>query len=307
MAFAPIRRGGPHPEGEGGDARQRAEQLAAVLPPLMVEAERVAATVAQGVHGRRRVGTGETFWQFRQYQQGDDAARIDWRQSARSSRNYVRENEWEASQSVWLWCDGSASMAYRSAHAPCSKLDRAIVLLLALASLLLRGEERVGLLGRDRLGRSGRSAFDHVAANLLLERRTATGSESLPPVTDLPRHAQLVFIGDMLAPVEDIETVVRAYGARGVRGHILQVMDPAEEDLPFSGRTLFLDPENQGTLTVGRVESLRDDYHARLRMRHGALAAMARTAGWTFASHRTDRPPQTALLSLFAALSGERP
>src|SRR5919202_1396375 len=95
--------------------RDRAEQTAAALPPLLVAAERVATTVAQGVHGRRRVGQGETFWQFRQYEPGDAATRIDWRESAKSQRVYVRETEWEAAQSVWLWRDASASMGYNSA------------------------------------------------------------------------------------------------------------------------------------------------------------------------------------------------
>src|SRR5215472_8820812 len=94
--------------------QHRAEQAAAALPPLLVAATRVAATVAQGVHGRRRVGQGETFWQFRQYQPGDSAQRIDWRESAKSQRLYVRETEWEAAQSVWLWRDASASMDYAS-------------------------------------------------------------------------------------------------------------------------------------------------------------------------------------------------
>ncbi len=94
--------------------RQRAEQLAATLPPLMVAAERVASTVAQGVHGRRRVGQGETFWQFRSYHFGDQPQSIDWRQSAKSDRVYVRQMEWEAAQSVWVWCDTSASMNWRS-------------------------------------------------------------------------------------------------------------------------------------------------------------------------------------------------
>jgi uncharacterized protein (DUF58 family) len=94
--------------------QHRAEQLAARLPPLLVEAERVATTVAQGVHGRRRVGQGETFWQFRQYQPGDAPQRIDWRESAKSQRVYVRETEWEAAQSVWLWRDGSPSMNWTS-------------------------------------------------------------------------------------------------------------------------------------------------------------------------------------------------
>src|ERR671932_325888 len=132
--------------------RDRAEQTAAALPPLLVAAERVATTVAQGVHGRRRVGQGETFWQFRQYMPGDAAQRIDWRESAKSQRVYVRETEWEAAQSVWLWRDASPSMDYSSAAYITgadwpTKRDRAELLLVALASLLLRGGERLTLLG----------------------------------------------------------------------------------------------------------------------------------------------------------------
>src|SRR5207248_4536222 len=124
--------------------RDRAEQEAAMLPPLLVAAERVATTVAQGVHGRRRVGQGETFWQFRQYEPGDAATRIDWRESAKSQRLYVRETEWEAAQSVWLWRDASASMSYTSAEyipgAPWpTKRDRAELPLVALAGRLVRG------------------------------------------------------------------------------------------------------------------------------------------------------------------------
>src|ERR1700761_6802918 len=131
MAVGPL---GPRPV--AGALRHRAEENAAPLPPLRIAAERIAATVAQGVHGRRRVGQGETFWQFRQYEPGDAAARIDWRESAKSQRLYVRETEWEAAQSVWLWRDASASMDYASGAAVPTKRDRAELLLLALASLL---------------------------------------------------------------------------------------------------------------------------------------------------------------------------
>src|SRR5260370_30705178 len=127
--------------------QHRAEELAAALPPLLVAAERVATTVAQGVHGRRRVGQGESFWQFRQYEPGDAAQRIDWRESAKSQRLYVRETEWEAAQSVWLWRDASPSMDYASAASLPSKRARADLLLVALAALLTRGGERTTMLG----------------------------------------------------------------------------------------------------------------------------------------------------------------
>src|SRR5438105_13132300 len=147
--------------------RDRAEQAAAVLPPLLVAAERVAVTVAQGVHGRRRVGQGETFWQFRQYQPGDAAARIDWRESAKSQRAYVRETEWEAAQSVWLWRDASVSMDYSSAdYVPGAewptKRDRAELILVALASLLVRGGERLTLLGSAVTPMTGRVALSRL-------------------------------------------------------------------------------------------------------------------------------------------------
>src|SRR5689334_21902661 len=119
--------------------QHRAEELAAALPPLLVAAERVATTVAQGVHGRRRVGQGETFWQFRQYEPGDSAQRIDWRESAKSERLYIRQTEWEAAQSVWLWRYGSPSMDYSSAPTLPRKRARADLLLVALAALLMRG------------------------------------------------------------------------------------------------------------------------------------------------------------------------
>jgi uncharacterized protein (DUF58 family) len=275
---------------------------------LLVAAEQVASVVAQGIHGRRRVGIGETFWQYRQYQQGDDAARIDWRQSARSMRVFVRENEWEAAQSVWLWRDTTASMDYRSEWASTTKLERADILLLALAALLLRGEERVGMLGFERSARSGRNVLGHVA-DLMLNARarasdrggTATG---LPAIFDLPRHAQIVLIGDFLSPLSDIDDVVRSYIGRGIKGHLLQIVDPAEEDLPFEGRARFLGVESDGDITVGRVEGLRQDYHTRVTGRRDALEAMTKAAGWTYAVHRTDAPPQTALLGLYGALSG---
>ena len=138
----------------------RAEALAARLPPLLVEAQRVAATVAQGVHGRRRVGQGDSFWQFRPFVTGDAASRIDWRQSARADRTYIRETEWEAAQTVALWRDGGPTMRWRSRAAETEKIARADLLLLALASLLLRAGEQVDRAGQpdDRRARRGGAA-----------------------------------------------------------------------------------------------------------------------------------------------------
>ena len=285
--------------------RDRAEQAAGALPPLMVAAERVASTVAQGVHGRRRVGQGETFWQFRQYQPGDPAGRVDWRESAKSQRLYIREHEWEAAQSVWLWRDASASMEYSSAAYlggdwP-TKRDRAELILTALASLLVRGGERLALLGSGAALLSGRLALTRLVQSL--DRATTSG---LPEFEPLPRAAQLVLIGDFLAPLDAVDDTVRHFAGAGLKGYVLQIVDPAEEDLPFNGRVRFEGIEERDELVIGRVENIRGDYAERFRRHRDGLAALTRAVGWSFGTHRTDRPPHLALLALHAALSPDR-
>ncbi len=283
--------------------RREAERAAGRLPPLMVEADRIAATVAQGVHGRRRIGQGDTFWQFRQYQPGDSAQSIDWRQSAKSQTAFVRENEWDAAQSVWVWCDASASMHYRSTSELPEKSTRAAVLTLALASLLIRGGERVAVLGTGMAPSNSRAALNRIADHLSL---LAVEDKSLPVFEPLPRYARLVMFGDMLSPVDDIEPVIRGFAATGVDGHIVQVNDVVEETLPFRGRIRFDGLEGEGSALIGRVEMVRDDYIELMANHRKGLADIARSVGWTFAVHHTDRAPQTPLLALYGALS-ERP
>ena len=228
-------------------------------------AERVATTVSQGVHGRRRVGGGETFWQFRQYQPGDPGNRIDWRQSAKTQRVFIRETEWEAAQSVWLWRDPSGSMSYRSSSQLPTKLERATLLLLAAASLLVRGGEYVGLLGRDRIPFTGRSALERLSEPLFGAKNDENHADGIPKRVQIPRYARLVLIGDFLTPLEDIDRLVQRYGAQNIRGTYLE----------------------------------------RLAAHRAGLKDIARASGWTFASHCTDRGPETPLMALYEALSDD--
>lgn len=294
--------------------RVRAEQAAAALPPLLIAAERVAATVAQGVHGRRRVGQGEAFWQFRQYQPGDAATRIDWRESAKSTRLYVRETEWEAAQSAWLWCDPSASMDYSSAGYVAggdwpSKRDRAELILVALASLLVRGGERLTLLGSGVGPMTGRAALARLVELLALHRGDE-GAEAIvgggmPAFEPLPRSGQLVLIGDFLAPLDRVQAAVAQFAGAGLRGHLLHIADPAEEDLPFAGRVRFEGVEAREAVVISRVEGVREDYARRFRRHRDGIAEIARSVGWTLGYHRTDRAPHLALLALHAALAAD--
>ncbi len=285
-------------------AREQAEHLGARLPPLMIQAERVAATVASGEHGRKRVGQGEAFWQFRRYRQEDPSTAVDWRQSAKSQHLFVREREWAAAASVWIWRDASPSMHYKSHVAKCTKVERATVLSLAFASLLMRGGERIGALDSAKPPASGRPGFNRFALRMTSQM---TSKQSLPPQIPLPRFSQIILISDWLSPIDGVQNVLRHYGALGVRGHLIQVLDPAEEDLPFDGRTEFEDVESKTRMLARRAENLRDEYRTRLAALRNEVAQACRRQDWTFATHRTDRPAQGALLAAYAALSAHRP
>lgn len=290
------------PPPQGSRERSAAEGAARAFPALLVEAEKLAATIIAGDHGRRQSGAGETFWQFRHFRHGDPRTAVDWRRSAKSDTYYVRETEWELAQAVWMWCDRSASMAYKSDLAQDSKGFRAAVLALALGLLLTRGGERVGDLAHDGRARAGEAAL----RGLTMTVSAATkGETALPQVDQRLRRSNLVLISDLLRPADQIARFIDQAAAQGAQGHLVQVFDPAEESWPFEGRVLFEDQVGGFELLAGRAESLRATYREKLEAHREIIGDAARRAGWSFIVHHTDASPQTALLSLYARLAGD--
>lgn len=276
-----------------------ARTLAARLPDLLVAARRIAANVMLGLHGRRHPGPGETFWQFRPYVAGEPARQIDWRRSARDHHLYVRQREWEASQTVWLWADLSPSMDFRSRLSQTTKLDRAVVLLLALAEMLGRGGERVGLPGLTE-ARIGRDRADRIAEVL----SHADAAPDWPNLDRVGRFSDVVVLSDFLVASDQLRDRLRALAGRGANLHLLQVFDPAEETFPYEGRLEFRDPESGDTWLTERAGGLRADYRARLEAHRDLIRGFARQAGFSFSVHHTDRPAAEGLLFLQSRLSG---
>ena len=283
--------------------QHRAEVAASTLPPLLVDAHRVAATVSLGSHGRRRAGPGDTFWQFRHYTQSDPAHTIDWRQTAKFGPVFVREQEWDAAQTAAIWSDASPSMSFKSSKKLPAKAERAAILGLALASLMLQGGERVRLLGAETNAQSGRLAMLEMAVALERALVDAKPAEIPSVPVSLPKHAAVVLISDFLFPPERMEAAIAAYAGRGARGHLLQVLDPAEESLPYKGRIRFQGYEDDGQVLIERTEDVRAEYLTRLKSHRAALSQAAQRAGWTFGVHHTDRPPHTALVALHNRLA----
>ena len=280
------------------DAVARARLRASLVPDLLVEAQRITNTVITGWHGRRRRGVGENFWQFRPYVEGETMARIDWRRSGRDDHIYVRDLEWEAAHTVWLWADPSPSMLYQSQFANISKESRALVLILALAELLSRGGERIAWPGlTDPF--STRNGAERLAARLLHAESVA----SRPDLGAIARYGDLVIASDFLDPVEEITAWLTPLISRGVRVHLIEVSDPAEETFPYSGRTEFHDPETGAKLTAGRAEMLTQDYRRLYLARREELSGWCRRLGWSYTPSRTDRLASETLIKLHMAMS----
>ncbi len=290
----------PHSAG----LRRGAEALAATLPPLLAEASHLAATVQLGEHGRRRAGMGDEFWQYRPAHAGDAARAIDWRRSARADAHFVREKEWQAAQSVQIWVDPAQSMAFTGDRGRATKGERARVLALATAVLLIRGGERVGMADAQTPPRGGEGQLLRLAERL----GAAPGAEDYgaPEGRALMTGARALFVSDFLGDPAPAEAALTAAADRGVRGALLQVLDPVEESFPFAGRTVFESMTGRIRHETRQAGDLRDRYLERLAERKDRLATVARRTGWQFTTHHTDAPAQGALLWLYHALGQVR-
>jgi uncharacterized protein (DUF58 family) len=276
----------------------KSRKLASRIPRLILEARRVASTVIHGMHGRRRAGSGENFWQYRHFMSGEPASNVDWRRSARDDHMYVREREWEASHTIWLWADRSKSMEFSSSLTEWSKLDRALVVAFALAEVLVQGGERVGIPDLMR-PTANRNIIESMAQRIVHD---LSERPSLPPNFAPAPFSEVLLLSDFWSPIAEFRKTISQLAANGARGHVVQVVDPAEETFPYSGRVEFIESEGLGSVTAGRAETWRDDYQALLANHRAALRAETEQVGWSFTTHRTDRGPTELLFALHARM-----
>ena len=281
--------------------RAQAETQAARLPPLLARAEHLAGAVLLGDHGRRRAGMGDDFWQYRPAQIGDSRRMIDHRRSAMGDVQFVREREWQIAQSVMLWVDQGAAMRFASGPDLPTKADRARVLSLALAILLIRGGERVGLTGTALPPRRGNAQIMRLAE---MFSEDATDDYAPPEHRAMIPHARAVFVSDFMGDIDAVKLALTKAADRGVRGVLYHVLDPAEEAFPFRGRTIF--ESVGGTLEheTLKASELKDRYLSRLAARKDELQALCSVAGWRYGIHHTGSSAQSGLLWLWRALDG---
>jgi len=271
--------------------RQNAQDSISDLPALRDAAERVAAHILHGAHGQKKAGGSEKFWQFREYSEADRPQDIDWRQSGKGEHIYVREKELQTPQSVYFWSNRSASMDFQSNMALHSKAEAAQILSLALAMLFRRGEERIGVLGQSRVGNS-EDALDRVGRSLL-------SLDNAPlPEGNVPSNSTAILCSDFLETPEKIETAIAPLAGKNARGIMMQILDPAEVNLPFDGHAVF---EDQGNANhkIDNVASIRSAYQEKIEEHIQAISSLSAAYGFSYILHVTDGSLEETLIRLW--------
>lgn len=275
--------------------RPKAEHTAAQIPDIKALAEQSAFHILHGANPQRKAGSGETFWQFREYRPGDLPREIDWRQSAKTDRVYIRQHERHSAQSCIFWLKQNADMAFKSPSAPYDKRSAAAILALTLALLHSRSGDMIAACDLQRPGHSEKTLqrFER----LIMEERPETLPENLP----LPRRAQFYALSDFWEPLEDIEAALSPLAGRTQAGCLIQILDPAELELPYQGRIIFEDMKSEAgyKTPIENAADIREAYQKRITAHNEALRALCTKWGWRYHLHRTDTPPAETLRPLW--------
>lgn len=282
------------------NTRQDAEHLAQGFAALLADARQLAASISHGAHGRRRSGAGEEFWQYRAAADTDTVRDIDWRRSARSDDHFVRQHEWQNTQSVHLWVDRAASMLFRSQDTVPTKVHRATVLGLSISILLAKAGEKVGLIDLIDPPKHGNVQIEKMAVALA---RTPLDQEfGVPVKKEMKQGQKAIFISDFLGDWDQIFDGLSYAANQNVDGCLVQILDPVEEDFPFKGRTILFSMNEGHKFETLRAQSLRDEYHDKLSERKAALQQLSKNTGWRYTNHQTDVPATTPLMWLYQTI-----
>lgn len=279
--------------------RERAEHSVSSLPALIVKSETLADNIIHGEHARRKSGSGEKFWQFREYDTSDRPQDIDWRQSAKGDQVFIKQKEWQITRKIFLWCAGGKSMAFSSAAPMQTKQENAQTIALSLALLLRKAKEQIGILGETRTGRS-EETIEKIARFLL---KQADKDDVLPDMhaLNLPRHAFFMGVGDFLSPIEEIEECFKSLSAQTQSALIIQTLDPAEIDLAYTGRIRFQGTDNDQEI-INHVSSVRLNYHTRINAHIEAVKDLCHSYNWHYILHRSDHDIEDTLKTLWNIL-----
>lgn len=279
-------------------------RVLAKIDNLDLLARTVVEGFINGLHRSPNLGASMDFAEHRAYMPGDDLRRIDWRLFGRSDRYFVKEFEADTNTNLLLLLDVSASMGYGSGDI--TKLQYAKYLASCLGYFSSRQRDRIGLVTfADGIADYVPPAAKHLPIVLqTIARANASGQSNIDAaLRQVAEHARrrqiIVIISDLY---DEPERVVRAVARLRNRGNdliVLQVLDPAELDLPFDEAANFEDMETGEAIPVV-PGLLRDQYRTLVQEHTATLARLMREERIDYALFNTAQPLDHALFAYLA-------
>lgn len=272
------------------DILQQAEKLANEMMTHFPAAISFHA-LHRGAHGRRKTGSGDDFWQFRDYQQGDNPRQIDWKQTAKTDRVFLREREEAAPQSLFFYREPSSSMDYASRSRLMSKRDYADVIWLAMSYMAVKAGERVTVPGYAPSYASRQETIPDIYA-----RAHFADAASI-------REMQGFIVSDFCKPVDEVKSFIDTIFNQGNSGVVIHVSDPAEISFPFSGHIILQD-DLKTSLEIPAAHSMQEIYLQKFQAHKAEIETYILRKGFTYLHLTTDMTPASALVKVIGAMGG---
>ncbi|RPJ05063.1 MAG: DUF58 domain-containing protein, partial [Deltaproteobacteria bacterium] len=225
-------------------------KVLAKLKRLSLRARLVVDGVMIGIHPSRAKGLSAEFEEHREYSQGDDVRRIDWKAYAKFDRYFIKEYRQTTNLKAHIILDSSSSMGYASNG--WSKYDYGSTLTAALAYLMLKQQDAVGLITySDRIERiiPPKAVHEYLFAILReLEGSkprgvTRTGAVLQELAGSLKRRGIILLLSDLLDEPEEVLKGLKQLRSRGNDIIVFHLLDQDELGFPFNESTLFQDLE----------------------------------------------------------------
>jgi uncharacterized protein (DUF58 family) len=242
----------------------------ATLGRIEIVARWIVDGFLTGLHRSPRKGFSVEFAEFRPYQPGDDLRYIDWKVVARADRWMIKQFEEETNTRAAIVLDVSRSMDWSGSSTRLTKLRYSEQIVAAIALLLIRQRDAVGLIRYDDRLRTvlparARSVQWRRIVRALLEESAGKDSRMAEGVQQaaklIRRPGILIVISDLLVDIDAMERALRVARAAGHQVTVLHIMDPSERELDTPGEAVFVDPESDVEVAAN-VADVRTAYSA---------------------------------------------
>ena len=240
---------------------------------LQLMAKQAVEGAIQGHHRSPHKGFSVEFAQHREYVQGDEIRRVDWKVFAKTDRYYVREYEEETNLRATLLIDCSGSMGYGREGRP-TKCQYALRLAACIARIIIKQSDSIGLVTFDDRVRSfipPRSSTRHMS--ILYEQliKTHPGGETdlskvfHEIVPRLKKRGMVFILSDCFTDVRELLASLAHFRHASHEVVVFHIMDQDEVEFPFDMWTRFENLERLNEFHLVDPSSFRTAYLENLK------------------------------------------